>query len=81
MTLRAPAMLGVAAVRTYQWTLRPVLGSNCRFHPSCSEYAAEAFARHGLARGAWLAGRRVLRCNPWTEGGLDAVPAPQQGDR
>ena len=63
-----------AAVLAYQWTLRPVLGCNCRFHPSCSDYALEALRGHGAGRGAWLAARRVLRCNPWHPGGFDPVP-------
>ncbi len=72
------------AVLAYQWTVRPVLGCNCRFHPSCSDYALEALRGHGAARGAWLAARRVLRCNPWHPGGLDPVPPtaprPRAGD-
>jgi uncharacterized protein len=64
----------VGAVRVYQWTIRPVLGSTCRFHPSCSDYALEALARHGAGRGSLLAAKRILRCNPWNEGGLDPVP-------
>ena len=64
------------AVLAYQWTLRPVLGCNCRFHPSCSDYALEALRGHGAARGAWHAARRVLRCNPWHPGGYDPVPPP-----
>ncbi len=64
------------AVLAYQWTLRPVLGCNCRFHPSCSDYALEALRGHGAARGAWLAARRIFRCNPWHPGGLDPVPPP-----
>jgi putative membrane protein insertion efficiency factor len=64
------------AVLAYQWTLRPVLGCNCRFHPSCSDYALEALRGHGAARGAWLSARRVLRCNPWHPGGFDPVPPP-----
>jgi uncharacterized protein len=64
------------AVLAYQWTVRPVLGCNCRFHPSCSDYALEALRGHGAARGAWLSARRVLRCNPWHPGGLDPVPPP-----
>lgn len=62
------------AVLAYQWTLRPVLGCNCRFYPSCSDYALEALRGHGARRGAWLAARRVLRCNPWHPGGFDPVP-------
>ncbi|MSO90893.1 MAG: membrane protein insertion efficiency factor YidD [Acetobacteraceae bacterium] len=66
--------LGIGVVRTYQWTLRPLIGANCRFHPSCSDYAIEAFQTHGGGHGAWLAGKRILRCNPWHPGGLDLVP-------
>ena len=69
------AWLGIGAVRVYQWTLRPVIGANCRFSPSCSEYAVEALRTHGALRGAGLAGWRILRCNPWNEGGYDPVPA------
>jgi uncharacterized protein len=68
------ACLGIAAVRAYQWTLRPMLGANCRFTPSCSDYAVDALRRHGAARGSALAAWRILRCNPWTEGGYDPVP-------
>lgn len=71
---RAPSMLGIGLVRTYQWTIRPLIGANCRFHPSCSEYAIEALREHGALRGSGLAARRILRCNPWNEGGYDPVP-------
>ncbi len=67
-------------VRQYQLVLRPVLGPNCRFVPSCSDYALEALARHGAARGTWLASRRVLRCNPWCAGGHDPVPDPSANE-
>jgi len=63
-----------AAVRGYQWFLQPLLAPACRFHPSCSEYADEALARHGALRGGWLAARRVCRCGPWHAGGYDPVP-------
>jgi putative membrane protein insertion efficiency factor len=62
------------AIRGYQLTLRGIIGSHCRFHPHCSEYAREAIAEHGAAQGAWLAGRRILRCHPWNPGGYDPVP-------
>ena len=75
MTIATAALTG--AVRTYQWTLRPLIGANCRFHPGCSEYAVEAIAAHGALRGTGLAARRILRCNPWTEGGYDPVPNPE----
>lgn len=68
------AAIGIGAVRAYQWTLRPLIGANCRFEPSCSEYAVEALRRHGAGRGAFLAGKRILRCNPWHPGGFDPVP-------
>jgi len=61
-------------VRGYRWFIRPVLPAACRFHPSCSEYAEEALARHGLCRGSLLAARRVCRCGPWHPGGYDPVP-------
>jgi putative membrane protein insertion efficiency factor len=64
----------ILAVRLYQWTLRPLLGANCRFEPSCSEYAIAALRTHGAVHGAGLAAWRVLRCNPWTSGGFDPVP-------
>jgi uncharacterized protein len=67
------------AVIAYQWTLRPFIGAHCRFHPSCSHYALEALETHGALRGAWLAGRRVLRCNPWHPGGYDPVPPLPDG--
>jgi hypothetical protein len=63
-----------AGVVVYQWTLRPFIGAQCRFEPSCSHYALEALSRHGAARGSLLAARRVLRCNPWMPGGHDPVP-------
>jgi|GEM_PF-1630700 len=64
----------IGAVRTYQWTLRPVIGPNCRFWPSCSDYAIEAFREHGALTGGALTVRRILRCNPWHAGGVDLVP-------
>ena len=62
------------AVRVYQWTLRPMIGAQCRFTPSCSHYALDALAAHGAWRGSALAAKRVLRCNPWHAGGHDPVP-------
>ena len=62
-----------AFVRGYQ-SLRAGRPSPCRYHPSCSTYALEALRRHGLARGAWLAARRLARCHPWGAHGHDPVP-------
>ncbi|MBV9783178.1 MAG: membrane protein insertion efficiency factor YidD [Acidisphaera sp.] len=70
------ARLLAGMVRVYQWTLRPLIGAHCRFVPSCSDYALEALELHGAAHGSLLAGRRILRCNPWVAGGLDPVPPP-----
>ena len=63
-----------SAVRAYQLVLRPVLGPNCRFSPSCSDYALQALDRHGALRGTGLTALRILRCNPWHPGGHDPVP-------
>ena len=62
------------SIRLYQICLRPVLGPNCRFVPSCSDYALEAIAAYGAARGSTMAAARILRCNPWHPGGDDPVP-------
>jgi putative membrane protein insertion efficiency factor len=62
-------------IRVYQYLFRPLLGSNCRFAPSCSEYAHEAIATHGALKGTALTLRRVLRCHPYHPGGYDPVPA------
>jgi len=72
--MSVPAEIAVGAVRAYQWTVRPLIGANCRFWPSCSDYAVEALRTHGALRGAGLAGWRILRCNPWCDGGYDPVP-------
>jgi putative membrane protein insertion efficiency factor len=61
-------------IAIYRYALSPLLGPNCRFHPSCSEYAADAIRRHGLGRGGWLTLRRVSKCHPWHPGGFDPVP-------
>jgi putative membrane protein insertion efficiency factor len=64
----------LALLRVYQYALRPMLGANCRFAPSCSDYAREAIEKHGALRGTWLAARRILRCHPYHPGGYDPVP-------
>jgi putative membrane protein insertion efficiency factor len=66
----------LAGVRGYQYLVSPMLGNNCRFYPSCSDYAREALERHGSLRGSWLAVRRLCRCQPFHPGGYDPVPDP-----
>ncbi|MFZ4466602.1 MAG: membrane protein insertion efficiency factor YidD [Phycisphaerales bacterium] len=63
----------IACVRWYQRNLAWATRGWCRFQPSCSEYAVEAFSRHGVARGGWMAARRIARCNPWGGCGHDPV--------
>lgn len=65
--------LALGSIRVYQVTLSRVLGSNCRFYPSCSQYAYEAIERYGLGRGSWLALCRLGRCHPFHPGGYDPV--------
>ena len=69
--MRYLGYLGVAAVWAYRLTLRPFLGGQCKYHPSCSQYAIDAFREFGLFKGTILAGWRLLRCNPWSRGGVD----------
>ncbi|MEI6563117.1 MAG: membrane protein insertion efficiency factor YidD [bacterium] len=64
----------IILIRIYQHTLAAVLGGQCRFHPSCSEYGVEAIQVHGAWRGLGLGIRRVLKCHPWHPGGVDPVP-------
>ncbi|HEV2978194.1 MAG TPA: membrane protein insertion efficiency factor YidD [Casimicrobiaceae bacterium] len=61
-------------LRAYQYAIRPLLGANCRFYPSCSDYAREAIERHGAGKGSWLSARRLARCHPYHPGGYDPVP-------
>lgn len=66
--------LALAPIRAYQLLLSPLLGPRCRYYPSCSSYAVQAIERHGVLRGGGLAAWRLLRCNPFSRGGVDHVP-------
>jgi uncharacterized protein len=72
--VKASVRVGVTVIRAYQLLLSPILGGACRFEPSCSVYARDAIETHGLARGSWLALRRVARCHPFARAGVDPVP-------
>ena len=70
-------MLGIATIlmlRVYQVTLSKWIGPCCRYYPSCSDYCVEAISCHGVLRGSWLGVKRVCRCHPWGDGGVDLVP-------
>jgi uncharacterized protein len=73
--MRAPRQLLVLLVRTYRLLLSPWLGSGCRFEPTCSVYSIGALERHGALAGSYLTLHRLVRCQPWCEGGHDPVPA------
>jgi len=64
----------LAMIRMYQLFLSPLLGQHCRFTPSCSQYTKEAIEKYGAAKGSWLGLKRILRCQPFCEGGHDPVP-------
>jgi len=63
----------MSLVKGYRLLLSPVMGNACRFEPTCSVYALQALEQHGAAAGSYLTLRRIVRCNPWCEGGHDAV--------
>lgn len=64
----------LALIAVYRYAISPLLGRNCRFFPSCSEYAQHALCKHGVGKGSWLALNRLCRCHPWNPGGYDPVP-------
>ena len=64
-------------IRGYQLLLSPILGSNCRYYPSCSHYSHQAISHHGALKGGWMSLKRIGRCHPWAEGGYDPVPCSE----
>jgi hypothetical protein len=66
--------IAIALIRVYQVAISPFLGANCRYTPTCSQYAVDAIRRRGLLCGTGLALWRILRCNPFSPGGHDPVP-------
>ncbi|OLT54485.1 membrane protein insertion efficiency factor YidD [Cellulosimicrobium sp. CUA-896] len=71
---RLPALTLIGMLRAYQAVISPMTGPTCKYYPSCSHYALTAVQRHGALRGTGLALWRLLRCNPWSLGGVDDVP-------
>jgi len=64
----------IGLIKAYQWALSPFLGANCRFSPTCSQYAVEAINKYGALKGSYLGIKRIMRCHPWCMGGHDPVP-------
>jgi hypothetical protein len=64
----------IAIIKLYKYFISPLLGSNCRFYPSCSSYSLEALQRHGAIIGCYLTLKRLLKCHPFHQGGIDPVP-------
>jgi len=64
----------IGFIQLYRYCLSPLLGPHCRFYPSCSCYAQQAIRQHGAMQGSWLAVKRISRCHPWNDGGVDLVP-------
>lgn len=82
MTLRTITTLPfVLLIWTYRLTLSPVLGGHCRFHPTCSQYALDAYRQHGPWRGTILTTRRLGRCHPFSKGGYDPVAAEESANK
>jgi putative membrane protein insertion efficiency factor len=67
-------ILFIAVLKFYKYFISPLLGNNCRFYPSCSNYALEALQVYGVVIGSYLTLKRLLRCHPFHEGGIDPVP-------
>ncbi len=72
--VRLPARTATALLLVYRYAISPLIGPRCRFYPSCSAYGIEALGRFGFLRGSWLTVRRLVRCHPWHEGGVDLLP-------
>ena len=73
--------LMVSALRVYQYGISPFLGNHCRFYPSCSQYTIEVIKQEGVWRGIYLSVRRLSRCHPWNQGGIDLPPGQITGDQ
>ena len=72
--LLAPRNACVAILTAYRAVISPLYGDVCRYYPSCSHYTLQAIQHHGVIRGTWLGTKRIARCHPWAEGGVDDIP-------
>lgn len=72
--------IGIALIHAYRYLASPWVGNQCRFYPTCSHYAEEAIEHYGLAKGSFLAAKRLLKCHPWHPGGIDFVPGTEQAE-
>ena len=68
------SLIFIIPIKIYQILISPLLGSNCRFTPTCSQYTIEAIQKYGPIKGGWLGFKRILRCHPWGGCGHDPVP-------
>lgn len=68
--------IAIKLIHLYRFFLSPWIGNQCRFYPTCSHYAEEAFTTHGFFMGGYLSARRLIKCHPWHPGGPDPVPTP-----
>ncbi|QNT78781.1 membrane protein insertion efficiency factor YidD [Entomobacter blattae] len=76
--MRVFSLAAIILIKGYQWLLSPILGNNCRFSPTCSEYSLQCIKIHGVGKGCVLSFLRILKCNPWHKGGIDPVPPKGQ---
>lgn len=74
LLLKIASLPFIALIKIYQWIISPVLGPSCRYTPTCSQYALEAFKKYGPFKGLWLTLKRISRCHPWGGHGHDPVP-------
>tara|TARA_Y100000022_G_scaffold157843_1_gene140416 strand:- start:834 stop:1055 length:222 start_codon:yes stop_codon:yes gene_type:complete len=72
--LRLLSFVLVIPIKLYQILISPLIGPNCRYHPTCSQYSIEAINKHGPFKGTWLAIKRISSCHPWGGSGHDPVP-------